>query len=174
MFSPKSSFRWLAKQGSSGLILSSLLKDLSKVLNLAKYGGVWRAGQVAGSLPHPHDAGGFGKCRVAPRTSRARAAAREGCALLQGLATCGVCGRRLAGYYCTGTGQLVEGRGTRPERVGGAGIDAAVAEAFLAALQPAALQACLAAARQLEDGHDAALAQWRRRVEQARYEAGPR
>jgi hypothetical protein len=51
-------------------------------------------------------------------------AVREGCALLQGLATCGTCGRKLAvyydgpskstpGYYCTGTGQLVEGRGTR-------------------------------------------------------------
>ena len=51
-------------------------------------------------------------------------------------------------------------------------IDAAVTEAFLAALQPAALQACLAAAQQLEDGHDAALAQWRRQVEQARYHAG--
>ena len=49
LFSPKSSFRWLAEQGSSGLILSSLLKDLSKVLYLAKYGGVWRSGQVAGS-----------------------------------------------------------------------------------------------------------------------------
>ena len=69
-------------------------------------------------------------------------------------------------------GTLVEGRGTRHLRVGGAGIDAAVTEAFLAALQPAALQACLAAAQQLEDGHDAALAQWRRQVEQARYEAG--
>ena len=68
--------------------------------------------------------------------------------------------------------QLVEGRGTRHLRVGGAAIDAAVAEAFLAALAPAALQACLAAARQLEDGHDAALAQWRRQVEQARYRAG--
>ena len=110
-------------------------------------------------------------------------AVREGCALLQGLATCGACGRKLAvyydgpakttpGYYCTGTGKLVEGKGTRHLRVGGAGIDAAVAEAFLAALQPAALQACLAAAQQLEDGHDAALAQWRRQVEQARYEAG--
>ena len=46
-----------------------------------------------------------------------------------------------------------------------------VAEAFLAALQPAALQACLAAAEALEDGHDAALDQWRRQVEQARYAA---
>ena len=110
-------------------------------------------------------------------------AVREGCALLQGLATCRTCGRKLAvyydgpakatpGYYCTGTGQLVEGRGTRHLRVGGVAIDTAVAEAFLAALQPAALQACLAAAQQLEDGHDAALAQWRRQVEQARYQAG--
>ena len=110
-------------------------------------------------------------------------AVREGCALLQGLATCATCGRKLAvyydgpakttpGYYCTGTGTLVEGKGTRHLRVGGATIDAVVAEAFLAALAPAALQACLAAAQQLEDGHDTALAQWRRQVEQARYEAG--
>jgi DNA invertase Pin-like site-specific DNA recombinase/transposase-like protein len=110
-------------------------------------------------------------------------AVREGCALLQGLATCGTCGRKLAvyydgpskstpGYYCTGTGQLLEGRGTRHLRVGGVAIDTAVTQAFLAALAPAALQACLAAAQQLEDGHDTALAQWRRQVEQARYHAG--
>jgi DNA invertase Pin-like site-specific DNA recombinase/transposase-like protein len=109
-------------------------------------------------------------------------AVREGCALLQGLATCGVCGRKLAvyydgpsksapGYYCTGTGQLVEGRGTRHLRVGGVAIDAAVGAAFLAALAPSALQACLAAAQQLEEGHDHALAQWRRQLEQARYAA---
>jgi DNA invertase Pin-like site-specific DNA recombinase len=110
-------------------------------------------------------------------------AVREGCALLQGLATCGSCGRKLAvyydgghkatpGYYCTGTGQLVEGRGTRHLRVGGVAIDAAVTAAFLAALAPTALQACLAAAQQLQDRHDAALDQWRRQVEQARYAAG--
>jgi hypothetical protein len=109
-------------------------------------------------------------------------AVREGAALLQGLATCGRCGRKLAvyydgpskstpGYYCTGTGQLVEGRGIRHLRVGGVAIDAAVTQAFLAALAPAALQACLAAAQQLEDGHDAALAQWQRQTEQARYQA---
>ena len=109
-------------------------------------------------------------------------AVREGCALLQGLATCGTCGRKLAvyydgerkatpGYYCTGTGQLVDGRGTRHLRVGGVAIDAAVTALFLTALAPAAAQACLQAARQLEDGHDAALAQWRRQVETARYAA---
>jgi uncharacterized protein YndB with AHSA1/START domain len=109
-------------------------------------------------------------------------AVREGCALLQGLATCATCGRKLAvyydgpskstpGYYCTGTGQLLDGRGTRHLRVGGVAIDAAVAQTFLAALAPAALHACLAAAQQLEHGHDAALTQWRRQVEQARYQA---
>ena len=109
-------------------------------------------------------------------------AVREGCALLQGLATCGVCGRKLAvyydgehkatpGYYCTGTGQLVDGQGARHLRVGGAGIDAAVTAVFLAALQPTALQACLAAAQQLEHGRDAALEQWRRQLETARYQA---
>jgi DNA invertase Pin-like site-specific DNA recombinase len=109
-------------------------------------------------------------------------AIREGCALLQGLATCGTCGRKLAvcydgehkatpGYYCTGTGQMVEGRSTRHLRAGGVAIDQAVTGAFLAALEPVALQACLEAARQLEQGHDAALGQWRRQVEQARYHA---
>jgi DNA invertase Pin-like site-specific DNA recombinase len=100
-------------------------------------------------------------------------AVREGCALLQGLATCGTCGRKLAvyyegkrkatpGYYCTGTGQMVEGRGTRHLRAGGIAIDAAVTGAFLAALEPAALQACLEAAEQLEHSHDTALEQYRR------------
>jgi DNA invertase Pin-like site-specific DNA recombinase len=109
-------------------------------------------------------------------------AVREGCALLQGLATCGACGRKLAifyagpakcvpNYYCQGSAELVNGRGARHMSVGGQAIDAAVAGAFLAALAPAALQACLAAAAQLEDGHDAALAQHRRQVEQARYHA---
>src|SRR5881394_3994533 len=109
-------------------------------------------------------------------------AVREGSALLQGLATCGTCGRKLAifyrgpaktvpNYYCQGPADLVDGRGARHMNVGGQAIDAAVAEAFLAALAPAAMQACLAAAAQLEAGHDAALAQHHRQVERARYNA---
>ncbi len=109
-------------------------------------------------------------------------AVREGSALLQGLATCGKCGRKLAifyrgpaktvpNYYCQGSAELVDGRGARHMNVGGQAIDAAVAAAFLAALAPAAMQACLQAAAQLEDGHDAALAQHQRQVEQARYNA---
>lgn len=108
-------------------------------------------------------------------------AVREGCAWLQGLATCGVCGRKLAvfyegptkatpGYYCT-AGGLVNGRGVFHMRIGGLAIGQAVAEVFLATLAPAALRAALAAAQQLEDGHDAALAQWQREVERARYAA---
>ena len=108
-------------------------------------------------------------------------AVREGCALLQGLAACGICARKLAvfysgkakstpGYYCTGTGQLVDGRGTRHLQVGGLAIDAAVAGAFLAALAPAALSACLAAVEELEHGHDTALAGHRREVERTRFQ----
>jgi hypothetical protein len=46
-----------------------------------------------------------------------------------------------------------------------------VTTAFLTALTPAALDATLAAAQQLDADHDAALAQWRLAVERARYEA---
>ncbi|MGH3258662.1 MAG: recombinase family protein [Streptosporangiaceae bacterium] len=120
---------------------------------------------------------------IRPQASRpGTGAVREGSALLQGLATCGTCGRKLAifyrgpaktvpNYYCQGSAELVDGRGARHMNVGGQGIDAAVAEAFLAALAPAAMQACLAAAAELEAGRDAALDQHRRQVEQARYNA---
>jgi DNA invertase Pin-like site-specific DNA recombinase len=120
---------------------------------------------------------------IRPQASRpGTGAVREGCALPQGLATCGTCGRKLAifyrgpaktvpNYYCQGSAELVDGRGARHMNVGGQGIDAAVAAAFLAALAPAALQACLQAAEQIEHGHDAALDQHRRQVEQARYQA---
>jgi hypothetical protein len=50
-------------------------------------------------------------------------------------------------------------------------IDAAVADTFLQVLTPAAAQACITAAEQLESGHDTALAQYRRQVERAGYEA---
>lgn len=109
-------------------------------------------------------------------------AVREGAALLQGLATCAGCGRKLAvfyrgpaksvpNYYCNGTGDLVDGKGVRHLNVGGQAIDAAVAQTFLAAVSPAGLQACLAAAEQLESGYDAALEQHRRQVEHAHYTA---
>jgi DNA invertase Pin-like site-specific DNA recombinase len=115
--------------------------------------------------PMPHQAGG---------------AVREGSALLQGLATCGHCGRRLhvhyrgrnsaPGYHCAGT-DLVNGRGVYCLTTGGMAIEQAVASTFLAAVTPAAVEAILLSVRQLEENHDAALSQWRLGVERARYEA---
>ncbi|MBM4083488.1 MAG: recombinase family protein [Planctomycetes bacterium] len=115
--------------------------------------------------PQPHQGGG---------------AVREGSALLQGLATCGNCGRRLRthyvgrasspGYHCAGK-DIVQGRGVYCLNVGGVAIDAAVAKAFLTAVTPAAIEATIEAMRQLQANQDAALSQWRLEVERARYEA---
>jgi len=115
--------------------------------------------------PGPHQAGG---------------AVREGAALLQGLATCGKCGRRLhthytgrnavPGYHCAGQ-DIVSRRDVYCLNVGGVQIDQAVVEAFLKALTPAALEATQLAIQQVEADHDAALSQWRLAVERAGYEA---
>jgi DNA invertase Pin-like site-specific DNA recombinase len=114
-----------------------------------------------------------------PRPHQAGGAVREGAALLQGIAKCGCCGRGLRvyysgrhsapGYYCSGN-TISNGRGEWCLRVGGRQIDAAVAEALLAALAPAGLAAALKAAEQLESDHDGVLAQFRRQVERAQYE----
>jgi len=120
---------------------------------------------ASNTRPRPHEPGG---------------AVREGAALLQGIARCGRCGRGLRvyytgraaspGYHCAGD-VIVNGRGEYCLRVGGRQIDDAVVSAFLQALAPAGLEASLRAAEQLEADHDAALAQWRRQVERAGYEA---
>jgi DNA invertase Pin-like site-specific DNA recombinase/predicted DNA-binding transcriptional regulator AlpA len=115
--------------------------------------------------PGPHKVGG---------------AVREGGALLQGLASCGHCGRRLRthytgrtsspGYHCSGE-HLVEGRGSYCLTIGAVQIDAAVARAFIAALEPVRIAATLAAAEQLEVDREASLKHWRLGVERAQYAA---
>ena len=115
-----------------------------------------------------------------PGPHKAAGAVREGSALLQGLASCGHCGRRLRthyrgrnatpGYHCSGE-HLVEGRGSYCLNVGGVQIDDAVARAFIAALEPAKIAATLAAAEQLEMDREAALKHWRLGVERASYAA---
>ncbi len=115
-----------------------------------------------------------------PQAHQPGGAIREGCALLQGLATCGTCGRRLAvhyqgshstpGYHCAGR-ELVAGKGVTHLSIGGVQIDQAVTAAFLAAIAPAGIDASLAAAEALEQDRDTALGQWRREVERARYQA---
>jgi predicted DNA-binding transcriptional regulator AlpA len=115
--------------------------------------------------PVPHQAGG---------------AIREGSALLQGIATCGRCGRRLRvyyqgkhstpGYYCAAN-NVVNGRGMYCLRVGGVRIDQAVVRAFLDTVNPAGIDAALLAENNIQADHEAALAQWRLQVERARYGA---
>lgn len=115
--------------------------------------------------PQPHQAGG---------------AVREGSALLQGLVTCGHCGRKLMthyrgrnstpGYHCAGK-DLVDGRGVYCLNVGGLAIEQAVASAFLEAITPGAIEAVQLSVGQLQANHDAALSQWRLEVERAGYEA---
>jgi DNA invertase Pin-like site-specific DNA recombinase/predicted DNA-binding transcriptional regulator AlpA len=115
--------------------------------------------------PGPHKVGG---------------AVREGSALLQGLASCGHCGRRLRthytgrtsspGYHCSGE-HLVEGRGSYCLTIGAVQIDAAVARAFIAALEPVRIAATLAAAEQLEIDREASLKHWQLGVERAQYAA---
>jgi DNA invertase Pin-like site-specific DNA recombinase/predicted DNA-binding transcriptional regulator AlpA len=115
--------------------------------------------------PVPHQAGG---------------AIREGSALLQGIATCGRCGRRLRvyyqgkhstpGYYCAAN-NVVNGRGMYCLRVGGVRIDQAVVRAFLDTVNPAGIDAALVAENNIQADHETALAQWRLQVERARYGA---
>jgi DNA invertase Pin-like site-specific DNA recombinase/predicted DNA-binding transcriptional regulator AlpA len=115
-----------------------------------------------------------------PQPARAGGAIREGSALLQGLAVCGHCGRRLhthyrgrsasPGYHCAGK-DIVNGRGVYCLTVGGLQIDQAAADAFLDALGPAAIEAAVAAAERHEADRAAALAQWRMGVERAQFEA---
>jgi recombinase/recombinase-like zinc beta ribbon protein len=105
-----------------------------------------------------------------PQAHHAGGAVREGAALLQGIATCGHCGRKLhthyrgrtqaPGYHCANK-DLVNGRGVYCLNVGGVQIDEAVANAFLAAAAPAGLAASLRAAELLQADHVGALAQWR-------------
>ena len=117
-----------------------------------------------------------------PRAHEPGGAVREGQALLQGIAVCGRCGRKLLvhyqgrrghkspAYHCPSS-DLVENRGSWCMRIGGGRIEQAVVGALLAALTPAGVKAALRAAEMLEADHDAALAQWRLQVERARYQA---
>ena len=115
-----------------------------------------------------------------PVPHKTTGAIREGAALLQGLATCGKCGRRLKvyyqgknsspGYYCAAN-NIVEGRAKYCMRVGGVKIDKVVADAFLNAITPAAMDAILLAEKNIEAEHDAALNQWRLHIERLQYEA---
>ena len=104
-----------------------------------------------------------------------RGAPRQGLALLQGIAICARCGRVLhvhythaPAYVCDHATQQYGDR--RCQTFTTAYIDPFVAQLFLDALQPARLEAAMAALDQLEAHRQGLALQWRQRVERARYE----
>jgi DNA invertase Pin-like site-specific DNA recombinase len=115
---------------------------------------------------------------TAPGEDR-RGAVREGTALLQGLVLCGRCGRRMSvRYYKDGTTPSYECNQLHSHHAGptcqfmrGDGVDAAVAQLFLQALQPAHLEVALATLEDLEAQARQLDRQWQLRLERLRYEA---
>ncbi|OGV62500.1 MAG: recombinase [Lentisphaerae bacterium RIFOXYA12_64_32] len=107
-----------------------------------------------------------------------RGAAREGGALLQGLALCGKCGRRMSSRY---PGAKRHGQyQCRPNHVtfgavcwavSAQAIDRAVAEIFLAAVRPPEIELALAVAHETERQAQEVDGQWKLRLERLRYEA---
>lgn len=108
-------------------------------------------------------------------------AAREGAALLQGLARCGRCGRRMQISYAgtNGTvrryaclrGHVLHATDQTCQSLGGGRLDQAVAAAFLEAVTPAGVAATAGAVRELHDQHDERLAGQRLALEHAEFEA---
>jgi DNA invertase Pin-like site-specific DNA recombinase len=108
-----------------------------------------------------------------------RGAVREGGALLQGIVGCGVCGRRMTVRYMPeGVRPMYvcarlhnEFAGKTCQFIRGDGIDAAVAQLLLEAIEPAQLTIALEAVEHLEAQARAVEHQGRLRLERARYEA---
>jgi len=104
---------------------------------------------------------------------------RAGSALLAGLVVCGRCGHRMGVYY---SGRLHRhtyrcGRlmtdygGELCQQVAGRALDAFLSQRVLQALEPAALELSLEAARHLERERADLDRLWQQRLERARYEA---
>jgi DNA invertase Pin-like site-specific DNA recombinase len=105
---------------------------------------------------------------------------REGKALLQGIALCGRCGRRMQLRYSGPQGDFPVYRcgleaqdygGTHCQEVRAPGVDQAVEALVLEALAPERIMLALEALGQLELETDALEQQWQLRLERARYEA---
>ena len=144
--------RYVDEHGTVRKRIRHLPMDQWAVLILDHHPGFidWSAFQAnqarldANTRPKPHQSGG---------------AVREGSALLQGIATCGHCGRRLMihyrgrnstpGYPCAGK-DIVDGRGQYCLTIGGLAIEQAVANAFLEAVTPAAVEATALSVQQLQ------------------------
>ena len=104
-----------------------------------------------------------------------RGAPRDGLALLQGIAICARCGRLMHVHYTHATAYVCD-HGTqqyadhRCQTFTISYIDPFIAQLFLEAVQPAHIEAALAALDQIEAQRQAFAEQWRQRLERARYE----
>jgi DNA invertase Pin-like site-specific DNA recombinase len=104
-----------------------------------------------------------------------RGAPRDGLALLQGIAICGRCGRLMHVHYTHATAYVCD-HATRQyadkrcQTFTSRYIDRAMEQLFLQAVQPARLQAALAALDQIEAHRQSLLTQRRQRLERARYD----
>jgi DNA invertase Pin-like site-specific DNA recombinase len=113
------------------------------------------------------------------RPKDCRGAPREGAALLQGIALCGRCGRRMTVRYLDDgvtpryTCNVVHRQFAGPscQSIRGDGADAAVARTFLEAMQPAQLEVSMAALEQIEARARQIDRQWQLRIERVQYEA---
>ena len=101
---------------------------------------------------------------------------RDGAALLQSLAVCGHCGRRVHTRYARSWSYVcqrpMDGSRKSCFHVGGVRLDAVVERAFLEAISPAGVEAARVAAEQAQRRGDAGLRSLRLEVERCRYEAG--
>ncbi len=113
--------------------------------------------------------------RTSVSSPQRRGAAREGSALLQGLALCGRCGHRMAVRYTAPTQRAGYVCGTGSEgfcwTVPAKTIDMAIARLLLQALSPPEVELGLAVTREVERQGDEIDRQWQLRLDRARYEA---
>jgi DNA invertase Pin-like site-specific DNA recombinase/DNA-binding transcriptional regulator YiaG len=114
-------------------------------------------------------------------TERAAGPAREGPALLQGLAVCARCGRRMTvryhqrrglevpDYQCVG--ESIQTGGPRCQTIPGGGVDAAIGQVLLDTVTPLALEVALTVQAELETRATEADTLRRSHVERARHRA---
>ena len=118
--------------------------------------------------------------RLAANRARheAQGAPREGAALLKGLLRCGCCGQRMTVHYAQSADRYayVCGRAVADyaeplcQSLSGPGLDQVVQRNILAAVEPAALEASMAAVEDIERERAELQRHWQLRCERAQYE----
>lgn len=107
-------------------------------------------------------------------------AVREGSALLQGIALCGVCGRKMAVHYYKSTRMTQpvyacqHGRPNNSERKGlvltGANIDLTIGELLLETINPLTMDAAMAIQREMAGRKEEIIRLYSQQMERARYD----